>query len=92
MRATPRPEAITDMPAPGEPPLARNIGSFFGHIIDAIVSDPNEAKRVEVKKTVSEEQRPDGVVLRRTVIDEVLLPPDAPTPPPAASANNEHKH
>ena len=43
------------MPAPEDPPLARNIGSFFGHIIDAIVSDPNAPKRVEVKKTVSEE-------------------------------------
>ena len=29
------------MGAPEEPPLARSIGAFFGHIVDAIVSDPD---------------------------------------------------
>jgi len=64
------------MTAPEDPPLARSIGVFFGHIVDAIVSDPNaRTERVEVRKEVTEEQRPDGVVLRRTVIEEVVLPP-----------------
>ena len=64
------------MTAPEDPPLARSIGAFFGHIVDAIVSDPNaRTERVEVRKEVTEEQRPDGVVLRRTVIEEVVLPP-----------------
>ena len=71
------------MTAPEDPPLARSIGAFFGHIVDAIVSDPNE--RVEVRKEVTEEQRPDGVVLRRTVIEEVVLPPG--TEPSAKTAD-----
>lgn len=62
------------MSVPEEPPLARHIGAFFGHIVDAIVSDPNAPARVNVTKTVSEESRSDGVILRRTVIEEVVLP------------------
>ena len=46
----------------------RSLGEFFGHIARAIKSDPN--KKV-VKKTVEEEQRDDGIVLRRTTIEEV---------------------
>lgn len=69
------------MGAPEEPPLARSIGAFFGHIVDAIVSDPDTPReRVEVRKETSEERRPDGVVLRRTVIEEVVLPPGAEPP------------
>lgn len=74
------------MTAPEDPPLARSIGAFFGHIVDAIVSDPNaRTERVEVRKEVTEEQRPDGVVLRRTVIEEVVLPPG--TEPSARNAD-----
>ena len=69
------------MGAPEEPPLARSIGAFFGHIVDAIVSDPDRPReRVEVRKETTQEQRPDGVVLRRTVIEEVVLPPGAQPP------------
>ena len=46
----------------------RSLGEFFGHIARAIKSDPS--KNV-VKKTVEEEQRDDGLVLRRTTIEEV---------------------
>ena len=54
--------------------------------VDAIVSDPNaRTERVEVRKEVTEEQRPDGVVLRRTVIEEVVLPPG--TEPSAKTAD-----
>ena len=36
------------MTAPEDPPLAWSIGAFFGHIVDAIVSDPNaRTERVE---------------------------------------------
>ena len=70
------------MGTPQEPPLARSIGAFFGHIVDAIVSDPGAPKeRVEVRKETTEEVRPDGVVLRRTVIEEVVLPPGTEPPP-----------
>ena len=76
------------MKVPEDPPLARSIGAFFGHIVDAIVSDPNaRTERVEVRKEVTEEQRPDGVVLRRTVIEEVVLPPGTePSAKPADGA------
>lgn len=84
----PRREAIADMDAPRkDPPLARSIGAFFGHIVDAIVSDPSKApERVEVRKETTEETRADGVTLRRTVIEEVVLPPgtEAPKAEPAA--------
>ena len=78
------------MGAPEEPPLARSIGAFFGHIVDAIVSDPDRPReRVEVRKETTQEQRPDGVVLRRTVIEEVVLPPG--TESPAAPAADTPK-
>ena len=64
-----------------DPPLSRSIGAFFGHIVDAIVSDPDQAReRTEVRKETTEEIRPDGVVLRRTVIEEVVLPPGTEAP------------
>ena len=73
------------MPGPEkDPPLARSIGAFFGHIVDAIVSDPGKkAEAVGVRKETTEETRPDGVVLRRTVIEEVVLPPGTEAPKPA---------
>jgi hypothetical protein len=42
---------------------------------------------VEVRKETTEETRPDGVTLRRTVIEEVVLPPGA-TPP--EKSNEQH--
>jgi hypothetical protein len=97
------------MPAPEEPPLARSIGAFFGHIVEAIVSEP-DAKPASVsphsgapldagaprghavRSETIEERRPDGVVLRRTVIEEVVLPPGMPIPPAAAPARELPKH
>jgi hypothetical protein len=32
-------------------------------------------RRTETRRTVEEEKRPDGIVLRRTTIEEVELPP-----------------
>ncbi len=65
-----------------EQPLARSLGAFLGHIVDAIASDPDAPKgnRTEVRRRTEEEQRPDGVILRRTVIEEVVLPPGTPAP------------
>ncbi|MFM1936659.1 MAG: hypothetical protein RI990_1618 [Planctomycetota bacterium] len=73
-------EAITDMGVPEDPPLARSIGAFFGHIIDAVRTDPNAPAAAEVRRETTEERRPDGVTLRRTVIEEVVLPPGTPPP------------
>ena len=105
----PRREAITDMPAPEEPPLARSIGAFFGHIVDAIVSEPGPKpvppgadagapanagppRGHAVRSETIEERRPDGVVLRRTVIEEIVLPPGTPIPHAAAPARELPKH
>lgn len=64
------------MTAPEDRSIARNLGAFFGHIVHAIKTDPTPAPHVEVKKSVQEERRPDGVTLRRTTVDEIVLPPD----------------
>jgi len=44
---------------------------------------------VEVRKETTEETRPDGVTLRRTVIEEVVLPPG--TEPPAGGESKTPK-
>jgi hypothetical protein len=49
-------------------PLMRSLGEFFGHILKGAKSDPT--KKV-VRKEVEEEHREDGVILRRTTIEEV---------------------
>ncbi len=48
----------------------RSLGEFFGHVFKGIRTDP--AKKV-VRKEVHEERRDDGVILRRTTIEEVEL-------------------
>ncbi|MEY4226650.1 MAG: hypothetical protein RL190_1407 [Actinomycetota bacterium] len=68
------------MDRPKDPPLARSIGAFFGHIVDAVRTAPNAPKAAEVTRETTEERRPDGVTLRRTVIEEVVLPPGAQPP------------
>jgi hypothetical protein len=68
----------------------RNLGEFFGHIARGIRTDPSKpahgkpAEKVVARETVEEETRetPQGpVVLRRTIIEEVQLPPHKATPP-----------
>jgi hypothetical protein len=66
----------------------RNLGEFFGHIAKGLRTDPSKpaAQKVVTRETVEEETRdtPQGpVVLRRTVIEEVQLPPTQ-NPPPGA--------
>ena len=71
------------MGAPEEAPLARSLGAFFGHIVGAISSDPAApAARAEVRRETEERPGPGGVILRRTVIEEVVLPPGTPLPAP----------
>lgn len=55
-------------------PLMRSLGEFFGHIVKGIRSDPGSPERREVRRTTEEETRDDGVVLRRTTIEEIELP------------------
>ncbi len=75
------------MDRPKDPPLARSIGAFLGHIVDAVRSDPNAPKAAEVRRETVEERRPDGVTLRRTVIEEVVLPPGAQPPETPGAAD-----
>ena len=50
--------------------IARSIGEFVGHIVEGVKSDPAGTRSNEVRRTV-EETTQDGVVLRRTTIEEV---------------------
>lgn len=50
--------------------IARSVGEFVGHIVEGVKNDPTEARSTEVRRTV-EETTQDGVVLRRTTIEEV---------------------
>lgn len=49
----------------------RSLGEFVGHVFKGIRTDP--AKKV-VRKEVQEQRRDDGVILRRTTIEEVEIP------------------
>jgi hypothetical protein len=70
----------------------RSLGEFFGHIARGVRTDPATASPAgkdtrTLKTTVEEERRDDGVVLRRTTIEEIQLPADRP--PPKSSAPSE---
>ena len=68
-------------PSPPNPSLMRSLGAFFGHIAKGISTDvtrqpaktADEPDVREVRRTIEEEETPDGVVLRRTIIEEVEL-------------------
>lgn len=55
--------------------IMRSLGEFTGHILKGIRT-PASTDRQEVRRTAQEETQPDGVVLRRTVVEEIELPPD----------------
>jgi hypothetical protein len=58
-------------------PLMRSLGEFFGEIWKGVKTDPTRPGRVS-KRRVEErvEQTEAGpVILRRTIIEEVILPP-----------------
>lgn len=63
--------------------LAWSLGAFVGEIARAIRTpvDAADRERVEVERRTEQHVRDDGVVLRRTTIDEVELPPDRDPPP-----------
>jgi hypothetical protein len=78
--------AANAMTHPPDQPLLRSLGEFFGHVVKGIRTDPAAAReRTEVRRTVEEEKRPDGVVLRRTTIEEVELPRGTAPPRPNGS-------
>ena len=50
--------------------IARSVGEFVGHIVEGVKANPSKDRTAEVRRTV-EETTQDGVVLRRTTIEEV---------------------
>jgi hypothetical protein len=48
----------------------RSLGEFFGHVFKGIRTDPS---RKTIRKEVQEQQRDDGIILRRTTIEEVEI-------------------
>lgn len=55
----------------------RGLGRFVGHIWGAVSSAPTEEGQAhEVRRTHEQENR-DGVILRRTTIEEIEIPPGA---------------
>jgi hypothetical protein len=63
-------DVVTTMTDSAKKPLMRSLGEFVGHIVKGLRTDP--AKKV-IRKDVQEQQRDDGVILRRTTIEEVEL-------------------
>jgi hypothetical protein len=64
------------MPSPGDKPLMRSIGEFFGEVWKGVKTDPGQpriARRTVEQRTVDTESG--RVILRRTVIEEVITPP-----------------
>lgn len=64
--------------------LMRNLGQFVGHVVSGFRSDPRAVRsarvdRIEMHRATEERRGADGVILRRTVIDEVELPADRAT-------------
>lgn len=63
---------------PNRKTLMRSLGEFFGHIARGIGADVRTGEPRQVRREVEEreEQTPAGkVVLRRTTIEEIELPP-----------------
>ena len=56
------------MAKPAKKPLMRSLGEFVGHIVKGVRADP---ARKTVRKEVQETRGDDGVILRRTTIEEV---------------------
>jgi hypothetical protein len=58
------------MADPPKKPLMRSLGEFFGHIFHGIRTDPSKKT---IRREVEQHQREDGVILRRTTIEEVEI-------------------
>jgi hypothetical protein len=70
------------MDNPNDKSTMRALGEFFGHVIKGVKTDPAKPAAAASRTHVEEETRdtPMGrVVLRRTIIEEVVLPPAPPT-------------
>ena len=52
--------------------IMRSLGEFFGYIAKGVKTDPAKEDVREISRTVEEESK-DGVVLRRTTIEEVEI-------------------
>ena len=83
----------TRPPDDRDAPLARNLGRFFGSIkrgfTEPVKHGSTKPDRVETRRETTEETRdtPHGeVTLRRTVIEEVTLPPGLPAARPGSPA------
>lgn len=64
---------------PKKKPLMRLLGEFVGHVAHGVKTDPTAPRVEEVRRQTTEEvkETPAGhVVLRRTTIEEVVLPPE----------------
>ncbi|MFI4898313.1 MAG: hypothetical protein ACIARR_10860 [Phycisphaerales bacterium JB059] len=61
-----------------EKPISRmrGLGRFVGHVWGAISTPADDRETVEVRREVEQERR-DGVILRRTTIEEIELPKDS---------------
>ena len=58
------------MSKPAKKPLMRSLGEFVGHIVKGVRSNPTKKT---IRKEVQEQRRDDGVILRRTTIEEVEI-------------------
>ncbi|MBX3409778.1 MAG: hypothetical protein KF859_07820 [Phycisphaeraceae bacterium] len=71
-------------PEQGDKTTMRALGEFFGHVWKGITAEPAKAPTRRVTRhEVEQETRdtPQGkVTLRRTVIEEIELPPDGAPP------------
>ncbi len=54
----------------------RGIGRFVGHVWGAVRSPATEGETLEVRRDVEQEDR-EGVILRRTTIEEIEIRPGA---------------
>lgn len=66
-----------------EKPLLRSLGEFFGEVWKGIAADPTKGGSRVVSRRVEQhrcETDHGDVILRRTTIDEVIIPGDAERP------------
>lgn len=67
------------MPEKDDKPLMRSLGEFFGEVWKGVKTDPAKgrvARRTVEQETVKTDQG--DVILRRTIVEEVIVPPRQP--------------
>ena len=74
-RRTPRSRDPKRMTQSDDKSIMRSLGEFFGHIVRGVKTDPGQASSERIKEVGRhvEEQHRDGVVLRRTTIEEIEI-------------------